>query len=245
MEVQIIGSCRTCWGDMNNLRDVAPLYASKEVLQFLTYLFDKSNEDTRICFTRNPGAVATNAKTYRELMVRSNVICVEISSRKYLKYKKPFLQTIGKKDYKTELNVVKNFGNEEQGGDSYRLVPFHSQHPTVQDDYEICHLKYVEIENDLIDLKALVAPRKLIIITHIYNAEIVKYFKLNNPKFYARKELIDLLKKLCVKHKVNIFVPGEHIPEGCVSKFLQDCNHYTTAGALHMQAQFIDYLKVL
>jgi hypothetical protein len=92
-----------------------------------------------------------------------------------------------------------------------------------------------EIEIDLLRMKELVSPKPMMIIGHIYTRTTGK-----------RYELVQLLKRLCVKHSIPFFDPVEYTREYSPEELYQKdelLSHYTQAGHTIIGRKYIEFIN--
>ena len=78
-----------------------------------------------------------------------------------------------------------------------------------------------EIENDLLEIKKMLYPKKFIIVSH-YNS------KLNGEYMYSRNKLINLLDIICIKHNIPFINPTNVLSNFTQNEvMIDDLGHYT------------------
>ena len=182
MYITILGSCRqkplekyfnvTCIQESLTY----PHY-TKEIIQTIEYCKDEKKiaiNDTQNCFrtgilNKKP---ITNHETLHNQFNNTDLFVIEIASRIAYKYDNLYVH---------HILTQKEFGfNNRQNIIIYNLTD-------------------EEIENDLIKIKELLHPKKILVVSHIYTYKTGK-----------RYELIKLLKYLCEKHSLPFLSPSDH-----------------------------------
>lgn len=207
--VTVFGSDRVSYVANNTkLSDIITYtYTTREVIQLIYFIkghlclrppYDK------ICFRNGilRGAPVSWNPVYRYLYEQTDVFVVEVSSRKKYMHGGLCLH---------DLSVDARFPNFNKGTPANILEEFRVEQQTDE-----------EIRQDLLELKATLAPRKMVVISH-YNA------KLNGEYLASRNALIQLLKGVCADNAIPFLDPtlSEFSQETVISP---DLSHYTQFG---------------
>jgi hypothetical protein len=81
-----------------------------------------------------------------------------------------------------------------------------------------------EIETDILEIRDMLAPKKVVIVSH-YNA------KLHGENIPARNHLIQLLDSICKKHAIPFVNPTDVLVEYSQEQVMsEDLGHYTNLG---------------
>jgi hypothetical protein len=183
MSITIFGTCRldkVCnRNDLNNLINYT--HSTKEVIQFIHFLkgelilpnpYNKLCFRTAICHNKN---IDCN-DIYNKLFLDTDIFIIEICSKK--KY-------IHNNFYLHHLCVDKRFSN------------FNIHTPSeIMDNFTIENQSDEEIENDILKIKEMLYPKKVIIVSH-YNS------KQNGQYIDSRNNLINLLDTICKKYDIS------------------------------------------
>jgi hypothetical protein len=116
-----------------------------------------------------------------------------------------------------DLSVDDRFPNFNRGTPAKILEEFKLEEQTDE-----------EIRQDLLYLKELVAPKKLVVVSH-YNA------KLNGEYLPSRNALVQLLKGICSEKTISFFDPTQALSEFPQEMVISaDLSHYTPFGMNEM-----------
>lgn len=110
--------------------------------------------------------------------------------------------------FRSEFDATDLFVIEIASRISYEYAGFYAHHILTEPQYGFKHAQDVvqrdlsdtEIEQDLLRMKQLVSPKRMMIVSHIYSRKTGK-----------RYELVQLLRMLCAKHDIPFFDPVEQI----------------------------------
>lgn len=110
--------------------------------------------------------------------------------------------------FRSEFEATTLFVIEIASRISYEYNGFYTHHILTEPQYGFKHARDVvqrdlsddEIEEDLLRMKQLLYPKRMMIVSHIYSRETGK-----------RYELVQLLRVLCAKHDIPFFDPVEQI----------------------------------
>lgn len=224
MSITIFGTCRLNGiannNSLNNLCNYT--HSTKEVLQFIRFL---NNEIVFpppyniVCFR---SGICTNkdikwCEKYHTLFKETDVFLIEICSNK--KY-------IHNNFYLHHLCVDK------------RVEGFQKHTPEdILNNYVVEKQSDEEIETDILEIRKLLYPKKIIIVSH-YNA------KHNGEYIEPRNALINLLDNICTTHKIPFVNPTivlKDFKQEVV--MLGDLGHYTGPGLKNFTEYMNNYLK--
>ncbi len=219
----LFGSCRIHNVSNNNYlnMDLTFTHNTKEVIQFIHFLKGEKEMPApydRLCF-RTPidlgwkhGVILT--KEHKERFNSSKVLIMEICSRK--KY-------IHNGYYLHHLAVDKRFN------------PTDSTPEYIKNEYIIEKQLDKEIEEDIEEIRRLIYPRKLIIVSH-YDA------KLNGEFIPDRHTLINLLKDICERKNIPFINPTEVLKHLTQEQALHpDLGHYNEVAQTYMKNYIHDF----
>jgi len=205
------GSCRVSYVKNNTRLSDAMTYThtTKEVLQLIHYikglLHLEPPYDT-ICFRSGilrKSPIQWNP-VFRSLYEQTDVFIVEICSKKKYIHNGLCLH---------DISVDKRFPDLNAGTPAHIL----EEHMVVKQSED-------EIRQDILEIRDLVFPRKLVIISH-YNA------KLHGEYLPSRSELIHLLHSICDEAGIPFLDPTEFLSLFPQEMILQsDLSHYTAEG---------------
>jgi hypothetical protein len=220
MAVTIFGTCRlngiNHTNNLNNLINYT--HSTKEVLQQIKFLLGEITIPTpfdRLCF--RTGICENRSIVYdsnfTNLFSDSTVCIIEICSDKKYMYDNFYLH---------HLCVDKRF--------SY----YNKNTPTnILDGYKCIKQTYSEIENDILEIKKLLEPRKIVFVTH-YNSI------MNGNYIESRNNLITVLAEICEKYSIPVIKPSEVLKDYKQEEVMSDdLGHYTQFGI----SKFTDYLN--
>lgn len=211
MSVTLFGTCRINGVmDNNNINNlVSYTHSTKEVIQLIKFLtgaitipppFDK------LCF--RSGICSNNGIKYdiqlHKLFEASKTCVIEICSEKTYVYDNYFLHHLSVDNRFRENNV---------------------NTPTIiKENYKCIKLSKDEIENDILEIQQLIAPRKMILVTH-YNSQ------MNGVYIPSRNKLITNLTEIAAKHNIPLVNPTEVLASYPQEKVMSyDLGHYTQLG---------------
>jgi hypothetical protein len=174
--VTIFGSCRQ--DSIYNLFPVTKIrnaltytHYTKEIIQTIQYCKIEKKSLNELVYFRS-ALLEDRMPTHNFLgdYESTDLFVIEIASRIEYKYKNQYVH------------------HEAYDNPKY--------HHLLNQSIEISDLSDIEIENDLIKIRELLYPRKILIVTHIAT-------KKNGRRF----ELVELIKKLCVKLEISVLDP--------------------------------------
>jgi hypothetical protein len=228
MSITLFGTCRidniNLNNNLNNLLNYT--HCTKEVIQFINFLKGKliiPPPYNILCFR---SALCNNIGInfidfYNKLFNETRTFIIEICSRKkyihngFYMHHLPFDKILQKVDN----NEIRYFINNTP---KYIL-----------NNYTIEIQSDEEIENDILAIKKLLYPKKIIIVSH-YNS------KLNGEYLNSRNNLINLLEKICLKYNISFINPTEIFSNYSQEDIMRnDLGHYTDLG----REEFIKYLN--
>ena len=224
MSITLVGTCRLdkIYGhnNLNNLINYT--HSTKEVIQFIKFLKGELSIPipyNQLCFRT---AIVNHTfleyqNSYNELFMNTDIFVIEICSRK--KY-------IHNGFYLHHLCVDKRFSG------------YNNNTPEeVMNNFVIETQSDEEIENDILEIKQLLYPKKIIIVSH-YNA------KQNGEYIHSRNSLINLLDSICKTHDIP-FVNPTSVLFGYSQEEVMglDLGHYTELGIIEFTDYMNSYLK--
>lgn len=220
MSITLFGTCRiNNVINNNNLHDMVNYtHSTKEVIQQIKFLKGEiaipPPFDT-LCFrtgiTNNKG-ILYNPELSAKFM-DSTLCIIEICSNKKYMYNNYYLH---------HLCVDKRFSKWNANTPS-EIMQGHTCVLQTED----------EIESDILEIKKLIEPRKMILVTH-YNS------KMNDKYILARNNLVILLSKIALIHTIPLINPTEVLKDYKQEDVMdKDLGHYTQLGL----NKFSDYLN--
>lgn len=182
MRLTILGSCR-----QQSLFDQYPCTAIRDTLTYPHYTKEVIQA---IEFCKG---VSTIPPELTQFLFRTGIL-----DRK----------TLDPESFRSEFESTDLFVVEIASRISYEYAGFYAHHILTEPQYGFKHIKDIaqrdltdeEIEQDLVRIKQLVYPKKLMVVSHIYSRKIGK-----------RYELVQLLSTLCAKHTIPFFDPVEQL----------------------------------
>ena len=225
MSVTLFGTCRIDGvNNNNNLNNLINYtHSTKEVIQqikFLLGIISLPYPFNIICF--RTGIVKNNPIIYSSEFLKkfndSAVFVVEICSDKKYMYDDYYLH---------HLCVDKRFPS------------FNSNTPQIiLDNFKCVKQTNVEIENDILEIKKLLEPRKMILVTH-YNS------KINGEYIESRNNLIVVLTDICEKYNIPIIKPSEVLKNYKQEVLItEDLGHYTPFGLSKFSEYINEYIRM-
>jgi len=223
--ITIFGTCRLNDIPHNNLNNLINYtHTTKEVIQQIKFFLGDiviPQPLDRFCF--RTGIIENRSISYdpefKRLFLDSSICIVEICSRKKYLYDGFYLHhlSVDKRFPIVSANtpeiILNNFKCSEQSDD--------------------------EIENDILEIKKLIEPRKLIIASH-YNS------LLNGKVIEYRDKLITLVKDVCKKHNIPIINQSDVLKDYPQEEVMtNDLGHYTPLGQSKITEYIVDYIKSL
>ena len=209
--ITLFGSCRIN-GVINNNNlnnDITYTHSTKEVIQFIKFLrgmIELPSPYNKVCFRTgicNNTEISYNTK-YGKLFNDSTICIIEICSDKTYIHNNYYLH---------HLCV------------DTRFASYNTDTPKEIIDNYICSKQTPdEIENDIIEIKKLIEPRKMIIVTH-YNSLI------HGKYITSRNNLINNIIKICKKMNIPVINPTDILTAYRQEEVItQDLGHYTLFG---------------
>ncbi len=191
--VTLFGTCRLHKVEgSNNINELINYtHSTKEVIQQIKFM----KGELTIPFPLNIFCFRTSISNsrpiqyrplYKELFDKSDIFIIEICSRKNYKYNNFYLH---------HLCVDPRFNYY------YKKTP-----AIIKNNCQKINQTDDEIEQDLLEIRDLLAPRKMIVVSH-YNS------KMNGEYIPVRASLIDLLEKVTTKHNIPFVNPTEVLKE--------------------------------
>lgn len=217
MKVTIFGSCRqqplSEHYTVSSIQETLtyPHY-TKEIIQAIEYCKGTHNmksSDTTYCFR-------TGILEKREISNRNNLI-IEFEETDLF-----VIEIASRISYEYNNLYVHHILTEEQYG-------FEHRDQIVQRD-----LSDEEIEKDIIRIKELIYPKKLLIVSHIYTRPTGK-----------RYDLIRHIDRICLSHNIPFLSPSDHINNDDIYLNESVLAHFTEKGKYIMSNIYkstIDYV---
>lgn len=205
MNVTVFGTCRLDLIRHNNLNNLINYtHSTKEVLQMIGFLTSTLSIPPpydipcfRTAILEKRGIEWTEA--FHSIFLESDVAVVEICSSKTYLHQGYYLHHLSVDKRTSEHNI--------EAFQDYQLV--------VQTDDEI--------KQDLLEIKRLLYPKKIIVVSH-YNS------LRDGIEIPARKHLIDLLSRLCTEHSIPFVDPTVVLSYPQEMVITDDLGHYTDFG---------------
>jgi hypothetical protein len=220
MSITLFGTCRIDGiknsNKLNNLINYT--HSTKEVIQQIKFLLGEKcfpPPFDKLCFRtgivkNNP---IVNNPIFTKLFSESTVCVIEICSEKTYVYDDFYLHHLCVDTQYRSFN---------------RNTP-----KVISDNFKCIKQTYDEIENDILEIKKLLEPRKLIFVTH-YNA------KKNGEYLKSRSNLITFLSEICEKYNIPLVKPSEVLKDYEQEQVMKkDLGHYTPLGF----SKFSDYMN--
>jgi hypothetical protein len=210
--VTSFGSCRLSYV-ANNTRlsdTISYTHTTREVLQLIHFikghLHLQPPYDT-ICFRNGilRGGPVRWDPIFRNLYEQTDVFVVEVCSRKKYMHGGLCLH---------DLSVDNRFPDFNRATPAKILEEFKMEEQTDE-----------EIRQDLLELKATLAPKKMVVVSH-YNAKLPSGEYLS-----SRNTLVQFLKGVCAENAIPFFDPTEMLSEFSQESVISpDLSHYTQFG---------------
>ena len=211
MSITLCGTCRlnqiSNHNNLNNLINYP--HSTKEVIQFIKFLKGEliiPKPYNKLCFRT---AICDNKfidynDTYNKLFIDTDIFIIEICSNKKYIHNNFYLHhlCVDKRfinwNHITPREIINNFTIEKQNDE--------------------------EIENDILEIRKLLYPKKIIIVSH-YNS------KHNNRYITSRNNLIQLLNTICKKYDIPFINPTDILSNYSQEQVMNsDLGHYTDLG---------------
>ena len=218
--VTLFGSCRLDIiyknNNLNNLLNYC--HSTKETIQLIKFLKCEQRFPypyNIICF--RTGIVARKPieykKKYNHIFNKSKICIIEICSLKKYEHNNFYCH---------RLSIYDKIGGY------YTITP-----KNIKDTCKIKKQSYDEIEKDILEIKRLLHPKKILIVTH-YNS------KLNNNFLEDRNKLIGFVEDICKKNKIDFINPTKLLSNFEQNKVMsEDLSHYTELGIKEIK-KFLD-----
>jgi hypothetical protein len=209
--VTAFGSCRVSYVANNTrLSDmITYTHTTREILQLIHFIKGNLKLEPpydKICFRSGiiRGGSLCYDPLFRNLYDQTDIFIVEVCSRKKYIHGGLCLH---------DLSVDKRFPGFNSGTPTNILEEFRVEEQTDE-----------EIREDLLELKATLAPRKMIVVSH-YNA------KLGGEHLASRNMLVQFLKGVCAENAIPFLDPTEMLSEFSQESVISpDLAHYTQFG---------------
>lgn len=219
MSITLFGTCRlnniSNHNNLNNLINYT--HSTKEVIQLIRFLKGElviQRPYNKVCFRT---AICDNkfidyCDTYNKLFVDSNIVIIEICSIKKYMHNGFYMHHLP-------------FDKLWHKYDNYSHKYFTENTPKdILDNYIIEKQSNEEVENDILEIKNMLHPKKMIIVSH-YNS------KQNDKYIDSRNHLINLLDTICKKYDIPFINPTILLSDYPQNKVIQsDLGHYTEFG---------------
>jgi hypothetical protein len=226
--VTLFGTCRiNNVKHNNNLNNLTTYtHSTKEVIQLIHFLKGELNIPVpynRLCFRaaivkyNETGGRVCYSDANKQRFLSTDVFVVEICSNKKYMHNNFYLHHI----------YVDN-----QHPDWHMLTPVE-----ILNNHTIEIQTDEEIENDMLEIQKLLYPKKMIVVSHLD-------LKLNGEYITSRRNLINLLDRICKKYNISFINPMK-----VLSNFSQEClvdkdlAHYTERGINEFSKYVDNYIK--
>jgi hypothetical protein len=200
--ITIFGSCRQdsiyqLYPVTSIKNDLSYTHYTKEIIQAMGYCKSLARDfDENVFFRSSLLKNSLIGKNFAKEFNKTDLFIVEIASRIAYKYKGKFIH------------------HEAYDNPEYR--------PQLNSEVDVYDLSDEEIEQDLLRIKELTYPKKLIIVTHIVTTKKGK-----------RYDLARLIKSICLKLKIQVIEPYELINQYSKNLLFEKNDkqrHYTDFG---------------
>jgi len=227
MSITLFGSCRIdkIISNHNNLNNIITYtHSTKEVIQLINFLTRKINIPPVfdiLCFRTaiKENKPITFNLDINKLFIDSKLCIVEICSSKLYVYNKIYLH---------HICVDKRFSH-------YNI----NTSKEILDNYIMIQQADDEIENDILEIKKLIKPRKLVLITH-YNS------KMNGEYIPSRHNLINCLTNIALMHNIPLVNPTVVLRDYKQEDVMQSTlGHYTELGINKLSEYMNEYIKTI
>lgn len=217
MKITILGSCRQ--------DSLYTLYPVTSIRNELTYPHYSSEIVQAIEFCKG---ISTIPPEMTQHVFRSGILG---------KYQ------INPQRFYDEFNNTELFVIEIASRISYMYNGWYVHHILGEQQYGFKHISDIiqrdltdeEIEADLIKIKTLLSPKKIMVVSHIYTRTTGK-----------RYELVKLLEKICSKHTIPFFDPSVQLKDSDQEKLYVNealLSHYTPYGHSEVAIQYDRFIK--
>lgn len=152
-------------------------------------------------------------------------------------------KTLSSNDFLDDFNTTDLFIIEIASIICYKYKNYYAHHileseTNYTNDIQKYNLTDIEIEEDIIKIKNLLSPKKFIICSHIYTRTHGK-----------RYELVQLLKKICLKYSIPFFDPIEEL-NGENLNLILNLNetvlaHFTSMGNDIIKKKYTEFINNL
>lgn len=220
--ISLFGSCRINLIKNNKINSILGYaHSTKEIIQQIKILLGQvvlHGQIETFCFStsvigRKPLRITGETiKAFND----SSVCIVEISSLKTYVYGNHYLNHLAV-DKRAAIYTIHTPKELREG---YKCVKMGSD----------------ELENDILEIRRLIKPRRLILVTH-YNA------KLYGAYLVARDTLINLIVDIAKKYNIAVINPSAVLVAYTQEQvFMRDLVHYTQFGISKMVEYMNDFL---
>jgi hypothetical protein len=224
MSITLFGTCRinNVIGNNNINNKTNFTQSTKEILQLIQFLTGEKKIEAplnKLCF--RTGLLQNKPIFYseelRNTFIKSKLVIVEICSAKNWVYNNHYLH---------HMCVDKRYPSCKKN------TPLQ-----VLDNYKCIKQTPREIANDILKIKQLIHPRKMIIVTH-YNC------KIDGNYIPPRNQLILLLNSIAKSHNINIVNPSQVLKDYAQELVLkEDLAHYTDFGISKIAEYLNNYIR--
>jgi len=207
----LFGTCRIKDIKNSNMlnEDINYTHSTKEVIQMIQFL---KGEITL------PDLYATLC--FRTGIVQNRpIFFTEELKKKFTESKRCIIEICSEKTYMFDKYYLHHLCVDPRFLDTHTNTP-----KEILDGYICSKLTYEEIECDILEIKKLIEPRKMILVTH-YDAI------LDTDYIESRHTLITAVSQIAEKHGICIVNPRDVLKDyGQVEVLSKDLGHYTNLG---------------
>ena len=218
----LFGTCRIKDIKNNNMlnEDINYTHSTKEVLQMIQFLKgDMVLPDpfSKLCFRSG-------------IIQNSPILCTEELKNKFIESNLCIIEICSDKTYVFDKYYLHHLCVDPRFSDTHTNTP-----NEVLNGFICRKLSSEEIESDILEIKKLIEPRKIILVTH-YDAI------LDTDYIQSRHTLITVVSQIAEKQGICVVNPRDVLKDyGQVEVLKQDLGHYTNLG---MQV-FTNYMNNL
>lgn len=215
--ITIFGSCRQ--DSLYNLYPITSIknnltytHYTKEIIQAIKYCKDPSEEFDEVVYFRTPLLKKKfPKKSFKKEFENTDIFVVEIASRIAYQYKDKYIH------------------HEAYDNPVYRDL--------LTEAVIIKELTNEEIESDLLEIRDLLYPKKVVVVSHI-----------DTKKTGTRSNLVNLLKNICPKIGIPLIDPSillENHSENLLFEKNDSARHYTRYGHSKIQVVYKNVIDSL
>ena len=225
MKITLFGTCRLNkienHNNLNNLINYT--HSTKEVIQMIKFLKGElliPQPYNLLCF--RTGIVDRKYinydKMYTNIFIDTSIFVIEICSNKVYCHNGYYLH---------HLSVDKRYNY-------YQICPLE-----ILNNHSVTKQSNEEIENDILEIRKLLYPKQIIIVSH-YNS------KINGEFFNSRNNLINLLNNVCKKNNIYFINPTNVLSNFSQEEICEkDLGHYNDLGLCEFSNYVNNYIKQL